>query len=103
MKNRSPFIVLGLSTSLFACGEAEKANRHLESMEKTLAIATKQAERMADAIEALQKLGVDTLQIFNSGFKAKPPAPTDDIDDILKMDDEPKKEEKTETQAEQKK
>ena len=96
MKNRSLFIILGLSTSLFACGEAEKANTHLASLDK-------QAERIANSIEALQKMGVDTLQIFNSGFKAKAPAPTDDIDDILKMDDEPKKEEKTETQAEQKK
>lgn len=96
-------MVIGLSTSLFACGEAEKANRHLESMEKTLANATKQAERMANSIEALQKLGVDTLQIFNNGFKAKAPAPTDDIDDILKMDEEPKKDEKTESQPEQKK
>ena len=85
MKKHSLFAVFAMTAALFGCGEAEKANQHLESMDKTLAQATKQAERMADSIEALQKLGVDTVKVFNNSFKPKPPAATDDIEDILNM------------------
>jgi hypothetical protein len=86
MKNRSLFIIVGLSTTLLACGEAEKANGHLASMEKTLGDATKHAERMANSLEGFQVMFSQVMQVFNTSFKPKAPAPTDDIDDILNME-----------------
>jgi hypothetical protein len=97
-----------ISFTLVACGEAEKANEHLAKLEKSAQDAAKQAERIANSIESLQKLGEQTINVFNNSFKPKPPAATDDIDDILniptdsKPEEQPTSETKPETTGETK-
>jgi hypothetical protein len=98
MKTQNFLKLTLISFTLIACGEAEKANDHLAKLEKSAQDAAKQAERIANSIEALQKLGEQTIKLFNNNFKPKPPAPTDDIDDILNMPGDSKSEDQTATE-----
>jgi hypothetical protein len=80
-----------------ACSQANTANQHLGSMDRSaqemleeirrsqtaLNKATEQLVRMADSLVTFQQLGTDAFKIFSDSFSKKEPAPTDNIDDIL--------------------
>jgi hypothetical protein len=86
-----------LTSGLIACGQADTANQHLGSMDEstkilisefkktqeTLKDATNHVGRMANSIEALQKLGVDTVKLFGNAFKPREPSKTENIEDIF--------------------
>ena len=87
-----------LMSGMIACGQADTANQHLGSMDEstkilisefkktqeTLKDATNHVGRMANSIEALQKLGVDTVKLFSETFQPKPPTKTSNIDDLVR-------------------
>jgi hypothetical protein len=98
MKTQDLLKLMIISISLAACGEAERANEHLEKLEKSAQDAAKQAERIANTMEAFLRLGEQGIKLFNNNFKPKPPAPTDDIDDILNMPGDSKPEDQAATE-----
>ena len=97
MKPRSALISLMALLSLAGCGVATTANSHLGNMDETskrmleelkssreqLEVATRQSERIADALVTLKDLGVDLVKMLQATFAQKPAAKTDDIDDVL--------------------
>lgn len=102
MKAKSLLIVCGISLSLTACGVATTANSHLGNLDQTsqkmleelkssreqLEVATKQSERIADALVALKDLGFDLVKMLQATFAPKPSGSTDNIDDVLNQTQE---------------
>ena len=93
--NLIPIIVSGLI--LQACGQINQSTEHLGSMDatskqmllelkssrETLAVATLQSERIADALVALKDLSFDMVKIMQSTFAKKPTEKSDDIDSVI--------------------
>ncbi len=102
MKSKTPLIALMASLSLSACGVATTANSHLGNLDQTsqkmldelkssreqLEVATRQSERIADALVALKDLGFDLVKMLQSTFAPKPSGTTDNIDDVLNQTQE---------------
>ena len=97
MKLNPLVTTLLLFCMLPACGQINQSTEHLGSMDKTskqmleelkssresLAIATHQSERIADAIVALKDLSVDLVKVMQSTFAKKTTEKTDDIDSVI--------------------
>ena len=88
---------LAVTLLLTSCGVASTANSHLGNLDQTsekmlqelkssreqLEIATRQSERIADALVALKDLGVDLVKMLQTTFAPKPAGTSDNIDDVL--------------------
>ena len=98
MKTKAKFTYpISIIFLLTACGSVNNANDHLASMDdtskkmlteiaesrKVLQAATDQAARMADALVAFQKMGIDLLSTFQKSAENTKPVKTENIDDIL--------------------
>ncbi len=97
MKFIPQIALLTLITCIASCSQADTANQHLGSMDRSaqemleeirksqtaLNKATDQLVRMADSLVAFQQLGMDAMKIFGDSFSKKDPAPTENIDDVL--------------------
>jgi ABC-type transporter Mla subunit MlaD len=96
--NRKQSSLLALSTLILsACGAATTANSHLGALDTTskkmleelkssreqLEVATRQSERIADALVALKDLGFDLVKMLQTTFAPKPAGQSDNIDDVL--------------------
>ncbi len=102
MKSKTPLIALMACLLLSACGVATTANSHLGNLDQTsqkmldelkssreqLEVATRQSERIADALVALKDLGFDLVKMLQSTFAPKPSGTTDNIDDVLNQTQE---------------
>jgi len=97
MKPGKVLVALVLSCSISACGVATTANSHLGNLDQTsqkmldelkssreqLEVATRQSERIADALVALKDLGFDLVKMLQATFAPKASGQTDNIDDVL--------------------
>jgi len=97
MLNQRTSIVLLLCSLISSCGQADTANQHLGSMDKSaqnlleeirksqsaLNKATDQLVRMADSLVSFQQMGTDVMKIMSDSFSKKEPTKTDNIEDIL--------------------
>ena len=97
MKKISYLPMFIVACVLQGCGQINQSNEHLGSMDATskqmllelkssresLALATKQSERIADALVALKDLSVDLVKVLQATFAKKPAEKTDDIDSVI--------------------
>ncbi len=91
------FNVLMIGLMLMGCAQADKANVHLESMDKTtqqailelkkdaqyLAEVTEEMKSMAESLKAFEKMGKEFSGALKLAFPTKPAAKTADIDEVL--------------------
>jgi|GEM_PF-3543280 len=98
MKRNFPVAgVLVAMAVLSGCGQADRANTHLGSMDdtsksmleelkktqKTFDAAAKQVEAIATALTAIKDMGLDVMNLMKTAFAKKPPGGTDDIGAVL--------------------